>query len=482
MSAIKTWLKENNKYLFIVFAFLVFLSTFTNLDQDVYWHLKNGESLLIHGMDGKDYFSYWGGNFVSHEWLYDILLHFMYQIDGLRLIKLVSFIAIGASLFMSLKVAQKKRNSNLFIYLIPIIIWATSRILLEARPQVASLFFFCLCIYVLENNKHLWLLPVASLLTVNLHGGMAFLIVLVPVLYFISHIFDEETIDVKYLKKLGLMILAMLITLGITPYGFESVTYGIGYPEWTYDRIAEWQVIIQDSGDIWLLFLMLASLAAMAYTKKAKLKDILFMSMGLMLTFIHLRMALIMVPIYIMCACPYLAETFLKIAERFNLPKIKIPIKMNVDILLIMMIAICGFNTFNINLEAIEKTANSSPVIIKNYIEENDIDIENNIMYNDYGYGGYFIFNNYPVFVDGRVDVYTEEYGNEPILIDYFKVWDVTDELEAMIEKYDIVYWSIAADKDLYNHLIDNNIAELLTKDGKYAFLRTIEKEVAVNE
>lgn len=482
MTNIKAWFKENSKYLFIVFAFLVFLSTFTNLDQDVYWHLKNGESLLQHGMDGQDYFSYWGGNFVSHEWLYDIFLHVLYQIDGLRLIKLISFIAIGASLFMSLKVAQKKRNSSLFIYLIPIIIWATSRILLEARPQIASLFFFCLSIYILEHNKHFWLLPVASLLTVNLHGGMAFLVVLIPVLYFISHIFDEEVIDTKYLKKLGLTILSMLLTLGITPYGFESVTYGIGYPEWTYDRIAEWQVIIQDSGDIWLLFLMLASLAAMAYTKKAKLKDILFMSMGLMLTFIHLRMALIMVPIYIMYACPYLAETFKSITERFNFPKIKLPVKIDINILLVVMVILCGYNTYNIDLETIEKTANSSPVIIKNYIEENNIDIENNIMYNDYGYGGYFIFNNYPVFVDGRVDVYTEEYGNKPVLIDYFKVWDVTDELNDIIEKYNIKYWAIAYDEPLYHHLVENDIAEILVEDSKYAFLKTIEKEVVAND
>ena len=79
MTNIKTWIKENSKYLFIVFAFLVFLSTFTSLDQDLYWHIKNGESLLEHGISNKDYFSYWGGNYIAHEWLYDIFLFFLNQ-------------------------------------------------------------------------------------------------------------------------------------------------------------------------------------------------------------------------------------------------------------------------------------------------------------------------------------------------------------------------------------------------------------------
>lgn len=482
MSAIKTWLKENNKYLFIVFAFLVFLSTFTNLDQDLYWHIKNGESLLEHGLGNQDYFSYWGGNYIAHEWLYDISLFFLNQIDGLRLIKLVSFILIGASLFMSIKIAENEKKNNLFVYVIPIIIWATSRILLEARPQIISLFFFCLTFYVLEKKKNLWWLPVISLLTVNFHGSIASLIFAIPIIYFVSHIFDEETIDTKYLKKLGLMILLMGISLGMTPFGFDSVTYGLSIPKWVFDTIAEWQVIIQSSKDIWLLFLLLVPLAAMAYTKKAKLKEILFISMMLMLTFTHLRSALLLVPVYIMFASSHIDETFNVIFDRINLPKMKSKLKLDANIFLAVMVFIFAFNVFSINLENIEKTSKSSPIIITNYIEENNIDIENNIMFNNYGYGGYFIYHDYPVFIDGRTDVYLAEYGNQPIYNDYYDMWQAKDNTVELIDKYNIKYWSISPNEDLYKYLLKNNLATVLVEDNNFAFLETVEKEVVFDD
>ena len=482
MTDIKTWIKENSKYLFIVFAFLVFLSTFTSLDQDLYWHIKNGESLLKHGISNKDYFSYWGGNYIAHEWLYDIFLFFLNQIDGLRLIKLVSFILIGSSLFMSMKIAENKNKNNLGVYLIPIIIWATARILLEARPQIISLFFFCLTFYVLETKKSLWWLPIISLLTVNFHGSIASLIFAVPIIYFISYIFDEEVIDIKYLKKLGLMIVLMGISLGLTPFGFNSVTYGLSLPKWILDTIAEWQVIIKSSKDIWLLFLLLVPLASMAYTRKAKLKEVLFISMMLMLTFIHLRSALLLVPVYIMFASSHIDETLKSVFERINLPKINLKIKLDVNIFLVVMIAIFVFNVFNINFENIEKTSKSSPVIITNYIEENNIDVKNNIMFNNYGYGGYFIYHNYPVFIDGRTDVYLAEYGNEPIYNDYYDMWQAKNNTKDLISKYNIKYWSISPNENLYKYLLENEIATVLVEDNNFAFLETVEKEDLTND
>lgn len=472
----KKWLSENNKILLIIVGFILILSSFTNLDQDLYWHLKNGEYIINNGISNTDHFSYWGGNFISHEWLYDILLFSLFKIDGLRLIKIVSFIAIGISMFLSFKVfAKKSNNGNIFINIVPIILWATGRILLEARPQIASLLSFCLVIYLLETNKHIWSIPIITLLTANLHGGMSLLVLIVPVIYLISYIFDSEKVSKEYIIKLIGIICISFLTLGITPYGFKNVTYGFTMPNWVYDRIAEWQVIIKGISDSWILVIMILPLFSMIISKKATVKDILFFCMGLILTFIHLRMVLIFVPIYIMFGSQYLLDliNIFRNQELKEKKDVRFNKIFNANIILLVLCLIVSYNISTINFQLIEKTSESSPVIIKEYIENNEIDVENNIMFNEYGYGGYFIFNNIPVFIDGRADVYLEEYGNQPIFKDYQLIWDRDEQTDELIEKYNIQYWAIPKNGDLYKYLTQNSKAKVLTEDSNFAFLRT---------
>ena len=47
---------------------------------------------------------------------------------------------------------------------------------------------------------------------------------------------------------------------------------------------------------------------------------------------------------------------------------------------------------------------------------------------------------------------------------------DTTDEL---IEKYNIQYWAIPKNGDLYKYLTQNSKAKVLTEDSNFAFLRT---------
>ncbi len=43
------------------------------------------------------------------------------------------------------------------------------------------------------------------------------------------------------------------------------------------------------------------------------------------------------------------------------------------------------------------------------YIDEQEINLEEHIVFNQYGWGGYMLFSDYPVFIDGRADVYQEK-------------------------------------------------------------------------
>ena len=110
--------------------------------------------------------------------------------------------------------------------------------------------------------------------------------------------------------------------------------------------------------------------------------------------------------------------------------------------------------------------------ILTEYIEENDIDIENNIMFNNYNFGGYFIFNGYKVFMDGRNDVYLEEFGSPNILPDYLDIANVTGDFLNLIEEYNIKYFALYTNDKLTHYLINNDLADILVQDNNYIFLQ----------
>ena len=55
--------------------------------------------------------------------------------------------------------------------------------------------------------------------------------------------------------------------------------------------------------------------------------------------------------------------------------------------------------------------------------------------YNTYGWGGYLIWRRVPVFIDGRAEVY----GNE-FLSEYFKTYRLTDGWEQPLDKFDVTF------------------------------------------
>lgn len=465
----RIWIKRNQKPIFYT-LFVILLCTFFNkIDPDVYWHIKNGESLLLHGISNQDYFSYWGGNFISHEWLFDIFSYFIFSIGGYTLLKAISFIFIGITFFLAFKVSENKQKTNLILYIIPFIPLFQNIMFLEPRPQILSTLLFVIEIYLLEKDKHLWILPLLTLLTVNIHGGMTLYMILIAFVYIVANFFGENK-NTKYLKKMGICIITMILSLFITPYGIECVLYGSKMPEYVLNTVQEWKVTIINYDDMFILFIFLLPLAAMAYTQKAKLVDILMLCLGLMSAFIYLRMILILTPIYIIFGCPYITMAFEKALNKIHFPKIKL-YKINLIIPSVLLLFLVIFNVQNITLESSQENSIFSPTIITDYIEENNINVENNIMFNNYNFGGYLIFNGYKTFIDGRADVFVSEFGNEDIFKDYYYIMDVRDNINELIEKYNIKYFAIYKKCKLYNYLTKNDFANILIEDDEFALL-----------
>ena len=137
-----------------------------------------------------------------------------------------------------------------------------------------------------------------------------------------------------------------------------------------------------------------------------------------------------------------------------------------------------GVNLPNYTIENAQKNNRFAPTIITDYIEEHNLDVHNNIMLNNYNFGGYLIFNGYKTFIDGRADVFVSEFGNEDVFKDYYYIMDVRDNVDELIAKYNIKYYAIYKNCKLTNYLINNNLADVLVEDEQYILLEMKQEDL----
>ena len=157
--------------------------------------------------------------------------------------------------------------------------------------------------------------------------------------------------------------------------------------------------------------------------------------------------------------------------KKLNFPAINFKIKLPITHVFIgVLIVLFGFNISNISLGKMEKNSVIAPEIITNYIKENNIDIVNNVMFNHYNFGGYFVYHHPKVFIDGRADVYMKEFGSPDVFPDYNDILNLEPNAEELIKEYNIRYFAVYKGYDFYNYLLENGATELIS-DEQYALL-----------
>ena len=117
----------------------------------------------------------------------------------------------------------------------------------------------------------------------------------------------------------------------------------------------------------------------------------------------------------------------------------------------------------------------SYPVEACKWIKEN-LDYKNIRMFNDYNYGSYMLYQDIPVFIDSRCDLYTPEFNGEKgedgkydgqdIFSDYMNVSSISSYYETKFEEYNITHVITKANSKL-NMLLskDYNYKELYSDD-----------------
>lgn len=227
--------------IFIFSLLLIFYGSFlvTKMDLpaalDLPRQMQNGKDILQGNFDviTKNVYSYTEPNqsFANHHWLSGVVFYILYQVvgwDGMTIFKIIILLAAFSLLFW---IALKKNDFWLVaLFSIPTIIILIGRTAL--RPEIFSYFFVVLFLYLLldfqENPSHkrVFLLIPLQFLWVNMHLFFGIGILMVAGFLAEKIILNYKELKTNWpIRKLALILILMVATLFINPFGLKGALY-----------------------------------------------------------------------------------------------------------------------------------------------------------------------------------------------------------------------------------------------------------------
>ena len=468
----------------LLFILIFFITLRPIADADFWWHLRTGEWIATtHSIPHTDPFSFTetGKPWVAHEWLSELLMFWIYSLGGTPLLTLIFSGIITAAFFLIYRISPGKPYVAGFSLLLGAL--ATAPVW-GVRPQIFSMVFTALFIYILhqyEGNHQLrWILPLPGFMIVwvNMHAG--FIIGLaILFIYLLSKILEwgwgslvirqKKNLIPEIIPILGVLAGCTLAIL-LNPNGARMFIY----PFETFSS-PSMQAYIQEwaSPDfhqlIWqpLAWFILA-LLGFAFFKREKPISLFWGLVSLVFGYLALR-SMRNVPLFILAATPLLAtlatSASLSISHSpyFRKKVLKWDNRGLVTTINLLIVGLAilslGGRFLVLKSEQIKTEQTIFPSKAVKWILANHP--AGNI-YNSYDWGGYLIWSlkNYPVFIDGRADLYGDDFINT-----YLEIYNAEPGWEDSLSRYQVNLVLIQKNAPLGNFLVQSPHWDLVFQD-----------------
>ena len=497
-----------NKKFFTITSIIMIIAicigfTIKSFQNDTFYTIKVGESILENGIDMIDHFSYHNLPYTYPHWLYDVGIYKIYDLfgfEGLYINTIINFIALGILLFFVNIKLNKSYFVSLFFSVLGTIMVAN---FITARAQIISYILFLLEIYFIERlltsskKRYGIYMLIICLLIANLHAAvwpLYFILMMPYILEFIvskikkktkiksnskilnNKLVVEENNNVKFL----LIIFAISLFIGLlTPIGDTPYTYFIKILQGdTQEYIQEHKplVLIENYFVIGYLVFLLVPLI---FTKvKIKLTDLAMIGGLLLMSFISLRHVALLAVIGIF----YLIRLICNIGKINSKEPLDLDVPILGSIVLLATIIIISILVYNINSQKDYIDTSVYPVDLVDYIYE-ELDVDNIKLYNEYDFGSYLIYRDLPVFIDSRSDLYTKPFNGKTDIFD--ECMNITTNYGRIFQKYDITHILIYKNTYLNQILTASPNYKLIKKDDYFAlfeYLGNTEEDIEEEE
>jgi hypothetical protein len=452
-----------------LFEALFFIALFVmgvraTLDADMWWHLRTGEYILQQGIPRLDVFSFTVPDhaWVTHEWLSQVVMWLAYQAGGFAGLIVGTAVLVMLTFGLVYGSCAGRPYLAAFIVLLAAI---TSAIVWGARPQMFNLLFTAVFVFLVERVKDhklplwtWWLLPVFMILWANFHSGYLLGVVLLGT-YVVGeaaqqwfHKTDERTLHWATIRRLFIVTVLCFLVAALNPNGPELWIY----PFFTLGSsamqayIQEWHSPDFHQTFFWPFAGMLAlGVVTFVFSQRRVTATDLLLFLGTgaagLLSARHIPLfAIVAAPIIARHGLSALAGTAVYPILNGDVPEPK-PTRLMAGLnLFVLLAAIVGALVWTANKVAANETAVAAqyPVTAVNFLQANGLAQERG--FNSYNWGGYLIWRELPVFVDGRADVYGDEF-----LFYYRQAFDAGPRWQEPLDDFDVTYVLMERDSPL---------------------------------
>jgi len=475
---------------------LLALATREISDPDLWWHLRTGQLILDTGQIPRaDPFSFTvaGQAWIAHEWLSEIFLYALFRWAGLAG-PLLAFAAVVTLAFALVYLRTAPRpHLAVFTTLLGAL---ASAVTWGPRPQMLTLLLASLLLFLLDAYRRgqarvLWAIPPLFLLWANLHSGYFLGLVLLGIrlvgetttrlLHRAGVIASAPDLTVPQLRRLSIAALASILAAIVNPNTLEL----LAYPFFTLTSramqtyIQEWFSPDFHNSRFWPFALLLfGTFTALSVSRRAvNLTDLLMLLGFGFASLVSARN----IPIFALVAPPVLGQhvaywwrgdsmrllkrqvTSLKTQvpspkSQVSSPKSRVPgskddmglgtwdmrlAALNWAILALLIVGVVG--RAGTVLRNVDSTINTIyPVAAAEYLLAAR---PSGPMFNSYNWGGYLVWRlwpTYPVFIDGRADVYGDAF-----IEDYMLAFHGTPRWREPLNRYGVRLVFIERDRPL---------------------------------
>jgi len=473
----------NRLVTWITFLALFAMAMRPSLDSDTWWHLRAGEWILeTRAVPQTDPFSYTrqGADWGYPGWLVEAPMALIYRYLGAGGLNLwTALMTTLAFMFV-----WRRLSGGVFLRAFVVILAAAAAgIYSAARPYLVTFLLTAIFLWVLEGyrwdrpdalkaQRRLWLLPVLMIVWANSHGGFITGFILLGV-YGLSGLKDlllsrAALRESKFLRLVwigGLMILAVCVNPSgpvMLLYPFNTLSIGaLG------QYIQEWQPpdfhSAQAQPFVWLLLALIGSLGISR--RRIALSDFLLAAGFAYLSFSAARniaLFALAAPLVITRHAAPVMESLARITGLRSgsaIPNRRMQ-RLNWAILGLIVFAVLIKTATAFSAEANQtEIRKTMPVEAVDFIRSTR---PPGRLFNSYNWGGYLLWElpEYPVFIDGRTDLYDDELVEE-----WLRVVRAEAGWQATLDRWDVRLVLVEVGTPLAEVLAEAGW-ELLYEDG----------------
>ena len=485
------------RFLSIFSIILLCISLTTKaLQNDTFYIIKVGGDILKNGVDLVDHYS-WIANlsYTYPHWLYDVIWNYIYSnFDylGIYISSMILFIFLVFTIYIiNLKINRNELMATIISFVsIPCLVG-----FITARAQLITIILFLWQVYFIEKlinsgkKKYIIYLSLISLLVANLHATIwpFYFILYLPfisqflirrLLYFFKNnrILFANKLEINSFNNFKLLIFGMFLgfLMGFISPSKICFTYVFKIMQGSSQNyIIEHAPMVLIKNFSFLIYIVIILVILIFSKTKIKLYE-LFMISGLVFMSLcssrHVVFFYVIGLLYLSILCNrYLLD------NKDNTLDILTTMLVNNKIIYLLsfvIVLILSFYKFNENFSFDYVPTDQYPVEAVEFIKKN-LDINDMRLYNEYNFGSYLLFNDIPVFIDSRSDLYLKEFNGLDYSI-FDDAMNMAYNYEEKFEFYGVTHALIFKDNLFYSILIKDQNYELIYNDSDFALFEKV--------